>query len=191
MYICLEGIDGSGKSTQIELLEKWLITMGYKTFKISEPTKSEIGGLIRKMLRSPNASEKTFQMTLALLFAADRMVLREKIQNAESEGKIVISDRCFYSSIVYQNDGDWIFQLNKHVKIPDLTILLDLEIETALERCEGKDHFENKVFLEKIRKKYLKLAEDKGFYVLNAENGVNKTLYDIKRIISPKLGICI
>ncbi len=191
MYICLEGIDGSGKSTQIELLEKWLITMGYKTFKISEPTKSEIGGLIRKMLRSPNASEKTFQMTLALLFAADRMVLRDKIQDAESEGKIVISDRCFYSSIVYQNDGDWIFQLNKHVKIPDLTILLDLEIETALGRCEGKDHFENKVFLEKIRKKYLKLADDKGFYVLNAENGVNKTIYDIKRIISPKLGICI
>ena len=191
MYICLEGIDGSGKSTQIELLEKWLINIGYKPFKVSEPTESEVGELIRKMLRSSNASEINFQITLALLFAADRMFLMDKIRKAESEGKIVISDRCFYSSIVYQNDDEWISQLNKHAKIPDLTILLDLEIDTALGRCEGKDHFENKVFLEKIRKKYLKLAETEGFHVLNAENGVNKTHYDIKRIISPKLGICI
>jgi dTMP kinase len=191
MYICLEGIDGSGKSTQIELLEKWLINIGYKPFKVSEPTESEVGELIRKMLRSSNASEINFQITLALLFAADRMFLMDKIRKAESEGKIVISDRCFYSSIVYQNDDEWIAQLNKHAKIPDLTILLDLEIDTALGRCEGKDHFENKVFLEKIRKKYLKLAETEGFHILNAENGVNKTHYDIKRIISPKLGICI
>jgi len=191
MYICLEGSDGSGKSTQIELLEKWLINIGYKPFKVSEPTESEVGELIRKMLRSSNASEINFQITLALLFAADRMFLMDKIRKAESEGKIVISDRCFYSSIVYQNDDEWIAQLNKHAKIPDLTILLDLEIDTALGRCEGKDHFENKVFLEKIRKKYLKLAETEGFHVLNAENGVNKTHYDIKRIISPKLGICI
>jgi dTMP kinase len=191
MYICLEGIDGSGKSTQIELLEKWLITIGYNPLKISEPTGSEVGELIRKMLKSSHASETNFQITLALLFAADRMFLMDKIRKAESEGKIVISDRCFYSSIVYQNDDEWIAQLNKHAKIPDLTILLDLEIDTALGRCEGKDHFENKVFLEKIRKKYLKLAETEGFHVLNAENGVNKTHYDIKRIISPKLGICI
>jgi dTMP kinase len=143
------------------------------------------------MLRSPHASETNFQITLALLFAADRMFLMDKIQKAESEGKIVISDRCFYSSIVYQNDDEWISQLNKHAKIPDLTILLDLEIDTALERCEGTDHFENKVFLEKIRKKYLKLAENEGFQVLNAENGVNKTHQDIKRIISPKLSLCI
>ncbi len=191
MYICLEGIDGSGKTTQIELLEKWLTNIGHRPFKVSEPTKSEVGELIRKMLRSPNASEINFQITLALLFAADRMFLMDKIREAESEGKIVISDRCFYSSIVYQNDDEWISQLNKHAKIPDLTILLDLEIETALERCEGTDHFENKVFLEKIQKKYLKLAKNEGFHVLNAKNGVKKTHYDIKRIISPKLGICI
>ncbi len=191
MYICLEGIDGSGKSTQIKLLEKWITDIGYKPLKVSEPTDSEVGILIRKMLKSQNASELIFQRTLALLFAADRMTLMEKIEKAESEGKIVISDRCFYSSIVYQNDDLWISQLNKHVKIPDLTILLDLEIDIALERCERKDHFENKVFLERIRKKYIKLAENEGFYVLNAENGVNKTHYDIKRILSPKLGICI
>lgn len=191
MYICLEGIDGSGKSTQVRLIDEWLMNIGYESFTVSEPTDSEVGELLRKLLRDRNASDNIFQKVLALLFAADRMFLMEKVQKAESEGKIVISDRCFYSSIIYQNDSDWIRQLNKHIKAPDLTILLDLDVEIAFERCEGTDHFENKDFLEKIRKKYLKLAENEGFHILNAENGINKTHYDIKRIISPKLGICI
>ena len=191
MYICLEGIDGSGKSTQILMLEKWLKDIGRKVFRVTEPTESPAGVLIRKMLRSPHATEDNFQRTLALLFAADRMILMEDIDEAESAGKVVISDRCFYSSMVYQNDGKWISEINKHAKRPDMTVLLDLESETALKRCEGKDHFENKVFLEKTRKKYLELAEHEGFYVINANNGVNKIHNDIKRVLSPKFGICI
>lgn len=191
MYICLEGIDGSGKSTQTGLLEKWLEEIGLKPFRVREPTESEIGKLIRSMLKSPRASEKNFQITLALLFAADRTRLMDEIKEAESDGMIVISDRCFYSSVAYQNEGEWISQINKYARRPDVTILLDLETENALKRCEGKDHFENKEFLENVRKNYLKLAEAEEFYVLNAENGVNKVHHDIKRIISPKLGICV
>jgi len=191
MYICLEGIDGSGKSTQVVMLEEWLKQIGQKVERVREPTESDVGKLLRKMLRNSRATEDNFQRTLALLFAADRMILMEDIKEAESAGKIVISDRCFYSSIAYQNDGKWIAQINKNAKRPDVTILLDLEIETALKRCEGKDHFENKVFLEKIRKKYLELAEKEGFYVINANNGINKVNHDIKRILSPKLGICV
>lgn len=191
MYICLEGIDGSGKSTQTAMLEKWLKDIGQKVLRVGEPTQSDIGMLLRKMLRSSRATEDNFQRTLALLFAADRTVLMEDIEEAESSGKIVISDRCFYSSMVYQNDGKWIAQINKHAKRPDITILLDLETETALKRCEGKDHFENMTFLEKIRKRYLELAEKEGFYVINAGSGVNKVHHDIKRVLSPKFGMCI
>lgn len=191
MYICLEGIDGSGKSTQIALIREWLTAIGQKVLKIREPTESDIGMLIRKMLQSSRATEENFQNTLALLFAADRTVLMEEIVKAESDGKVVISDRCFYSSIVYQNDGKWISKINKHAKKPDITILLDLDVETALKRCEGKDQFENRYFLENVRKKYLELAEKEDFYVVNANNGLNKIHHDIKRIISPKFGICI
>jgi len=190
MYICLEGMDGSGKSTQIAMLERWLTEIGLQVFRVREPTGSEVGKLLRKMLKSPQATEDNFQVTLALLFAADRMILMKDIEQAESAGKIVITDRCFYSSMVYQNDGEWISNINKHAKRPDITILLDLDTGTALKRCEGQDHFENQDFLGKIKEKYLKLADNEGFYVVNANNGVNKVHHDIKRILSPKFGIC-
>ena len=191
MYICLEGIDGSGKSTQVLLLEKWLEECGCTVKRIFEPTDSPVGKLIREMLKDPGATGENFQKTLALLFAADRMVLMDEIGAAEELDNVVVSDRSFYSSIVYQNEPEWLYEINKHVKMPDMVILLDIDVETALSRCEGKDSFENKVFLEDIRKKYLKLAQENDFYVINANNGINKVQDDIKKIISPKIGRCI
>lgn len=191
MYICLEGIDGSGKSTQILLLEEWLKEYGCSVKRIFEPTDSPVGKLIRKMLKDPEATGENFQKTLALLFAADRMILMDEIKAAEESGKVVISDRSFFSSIVYQNDPEWLYEINKHVKRPDAVILLDVDVETALTRCDGKDSFENKSFLENIREKYLHLAEENDFFVINANNGINKVHNDIKRVISPKIGRCI
>lgn len=191
MYICLEGIDGSGKSTQILLLEKWLKEYGFEVKRVFEPTDLPVGILIRKMLKNPQATGDNFQKILALLFAADRMMLMDIIEIAEEENKVVISDRSFYSSIAYQNKSEWVYEINKYIKIPDLVILLDVDVEKALMRCEGKDSFENKVFLENIREKYLDLAKKNDFYVINAGNGINKVHEDIKRIISPKIGRCI
>ena len=191
MYITLEGIDGSGKSTQILMLAEWLESSGFSFKVIKEPTDSLVGVLIRKMLRNPSATQKNFQRTLVLLFAADRIVLMEKIREEELEGRIVLSDRSFYSSLAYQEGDEWITQVNKHAREPDLVILLDLETETALKRCEGKDSFEKRDFLDKIRNKYLELADKHEFMVVNAENGVNKVHADIKKIVAPKLGICV
>ncbi len=191
MYICLEGIDGSGKSTQIKLLMNWLNECGHEILRVFEPTDSQAGRLIRKMLQNPNATNENFQKTLALLFAADRIILMEKIKEAEDEGKIVLSDRCFYSSIVYQNGKEWIKEINKFAKKPDIVLLMDIEPETAISRCEGKDRFEDVYFLKKIRKRYLELADKEDFMVVNANNGLNKVHEDIKRIIAHKLGMCV
>ena len=191
MYICLEGIDGSGKSTQIELLMNWLEECGLEVFRVFEPTDSPTGRLIRDMLQNPNATKENFQKTLALLFAADRTILMDKIGQAEEADKIVISDRCFYSSIVYQNGTKWITEINKFAKKPDIVLLLDIDPETALSRCEGKDSFENRDFLVKIRQRYLELADKDGFMVVNAKNGLNKVHDDIKRVVARKLGMCI
>jgi dTMP kinase len=191
MYICLEGIDGSGKSTQIELLVKWLKECGIEVLRVFEPTDSPVGRLIRDMLQNPNATDENFQKTLALLFGADRIILMKKISDAEEAGKIVVSDRCFYSSMVYQNGADWIAEINKFAKKPDVTLLLDIDPETAISRCDGKDSFEDSDFLQKIRNRYIDLGNKEDFLVINAKNGLNKVHDDIKRIIARKLGMCI
>ena len=153
MYICLEGIDGSGKTTQIELIVKWLDECGLEVLRVFEPTDSPAGRLIRELLQNPNATSDNFQKTLALLFAADRIMLMEKIKEEEKAGRIVLSDRCFYSSMVYQNGTDWIAEINKFAKKPDIVLLMDIDPETAISRCEGKDSFEDMKFLSKDPKK--------------------------------------
>ncbi|MCF0226417.1 MAG: thymidylate kinase, partial [Methanobrevibacter sp.] len=75
MYIIFEGIDGAGKSTQIDLVKKWLEDNGLNVETVVEPTDSEIGVLIREILKRPDASTDEMQKTLGLLFAADRMLL--------------------------------------------------------------------------------------------------------------------
>ena len=101
MYICLEGIDGSGKSTQVEMLINWLRKCGIEVFRVFEPTDSPAGRLIRNMLRNPNATNENFQKTLALLFAADRIILMDKITEAISrcEGKDSFEDIDFLTKI--------------------------------------------------------------------------------------------
>ncbi|MDD3985358.1 MAG: dTMP kinase [Methanobacterium sp.] len=191
MYICLEGIDGSGKSTQMEILMKWLDECGHEILRVFEPTDSQTGNLIRKMLQNPNATNENFQKALTLLFAADRIILMEKIQEAEDKGKIILTDRCFYSSMVYQNGIEWIKEINKFAKKPDIVFLMDIDPETAISRCEGKDRFEDLDFLKKISDKYLELADKENFIVINANNGINKVHDDIKRVIAHKLSMCI
>ncbi|HOI39343.1 MAG TPA: dTMP kinase [Methanobacterium sp.] len=191
MYICLEGIDGSGKSTQLKSLGKWLEDCGLTVSQIREPTDSPVGLLIRKMLQKPDAQDENFQRTLALLFAADRTLLMDNIRKKEEMNHVILSDRSFYSSLAYQNGEEWIAQINQYALKPDLVILLDLDTETALKRCEGIDSFEEKCFLDNVRNKYLKLAQQHDFMVVNANNGFNKVHDDIKRIVASKLGMCI
>jgi dTMP kinase len=191
MYICLEGIDGSGKSTQLKRLGDWLEDCGLTVTRLVEPTNSPVGRLIREMLRSPNAQDESFQRTLALLFAADRTLLMDDIRKEVEMKHVVLSDRSFYSSLAYQNGEEWIAKINQYALKPDLVILLDLETETAISRCEGNDNFEEIAFLNNVRKRYLKLAKDQDFMVVNANNGLNKVHDDIKRIVAPKFGMCI
>jgi len=193
MYICLEGIDGGGKSTQIKFLSQWLVDSGFKVEEVVEPTDSEIGLLIRKILTSPIATSSNTQRILGLLFAADRLTLMEKIAKFEEEKKIIISDRSFYSSLAYQNPQKWINEINKFAKKPDLVLLLDLDVDSAIKRCSREDEFEKKSFLADVRENYLKLAEsDKTtFKIINANNGPNKVKSDIKKAVAPLFGICI
>ena len=187
MYIVFEGIDGAGKSTQIQLLKEWLEANGFRVETLVEPTDSEIGKLIRKILQRPDATNDRVQKTLGLLFAADRMLIMDKL---EDKSKIIISDRSFISSLAYQEPADLIGVLNKYAKKPDLLLLLDLDVKRSVSRTSGEDTFENEEFLTGVKDNYLKLAENYTTEIINANNGVNKVSSDIKKAVAPYLGIC-
>ncbi len=191
MYIVFEGIDGAGKTTQIKLLKDWLVNNGFQVETVVEPTDSDIGKLIRKLLQDENATSEYMQKTLGLLFAADRTLLMNDIESFKKEGKVVISDRSFYSSLVYQEPADWIEEINKFVKIPDMVILLDLDLKTSVSRTEGRDEFENEEFLSSVKDKYLELADKHdNFTVIDGNSGPRMVAHNIKIKVAPLLGIC-
>ncbi len=187
MYIVFEGIDGAGKSTQIQLLGEWLEANGFKVETLREPTDSEVGKLIRRILQRPDATTDNVQKTLGLLFAADRMLIMDKLND---ESRIVISDRSFISSLAYQEPAEWIGVLNRYAKEPDLLILLDLDVKKSVARTSKEDTFENEDFLTGVRENYLKLAKNYEHQIIDANNGVNKVSSDIKKAVAPYLGIC-
>ena len=191
MYIVLEGIDGAGKSTQIKMLKEWLEDNGFNVETIVEPTDMEIGKLIRELLTRSDAESDSMQKTFGLLFAADRLMLMDKIERLENENTVVISDRSFYSSLAYQNPQEWIKELNKYAKIPDLVLLLDLDVKKSVERCDGTDEFENEEFLTGVKQNYLDLAgSNENFKIIDANNGPNKVSSDIKKAVAPLFDIC-
>ena len=169
MLIVIEGGDGSGKGTHAALLADFLREFGHDVLETSEPTKGLIGTLIRSILQS---HEKLDPKALALLFTADRWEHQKEINTALAAGNIVISDRYYLSTYVYQSiQGvglDWMKKAHEGIKEPDLQILLDLEPQTALERLNTSDLFENLEFMQKVRDKYLELNE--GFVVKVDEN---------------------
>jgi dTMP kinase len=175
VFICIEGLDGSGKSTQAKLLTKKLNKARYKAIYTAEPSQGKIGKFIRKRLfeqkRMPISAE-------ALLFAADRI---EHVQNevapALNEGKIVVSDRYVYSSLAYQGSADlsleWIEAVNANAKKPDLCIFIDVEPSVVLERLKRKKSvMENLETQQKVRNIYLKYVE-KG-ELLRIDGGKSK-----------------
>ena len=187
MYIVFEGIDGTGKTTQIQLLKEWLEANGFVVETLVEPTDSEVGKLIRRILQRPDANDEDVQRVLALLFAADRMFIMDKLND---ESKIIISDRSFISSLAYQEPLEWVEEINRYAKRPDLLILLDLDVKKSVARTSGKDTFENEEFLTGVRDNYLDLVKNYEHQIIDANNGVNKVSSDIKKAVAPYLGLC-
>lgn len=187
MYIVFEGIDGAGKSTQIMLLKEFLEANGLEVECVVEPTDSEVGKLIRKILQRPDSSTDSVQKTLGLLFAADRMLMMDKLSD---EKKVILSDRSFISSLAYQNHADWIEVLNKYAKKPDLVLLLDLDVKKSVGRTSGEDEFENEEFLTNVRANYLEVIKNFNHEIINANNGINKVSSDIKKAVAPHVGLC-
>lgn len=140
VFICIEGLDGSGKTTQAKLLVRKLKKLCSVVYTF-EPSRGKIGRFIKKhylhgLKRGPAVVE-------ALLFAADRVEHVEKeVEPALDEGKVVVCDRYIYSSSAYQGaagiDLDWIEKLNEHALRPDLAIFIDAKPEVTIQRLKPR-----------------------------------------------------
>ena len=181
MFITFEGIDGVGKSTQLDLLQEWLEGRGRAVVRTLEPGGTELGQEIRHLLlhRKGDVAARAE----ALLYAADRAHhVATKIRPALAEGKVVLSDRYFDSSVAYQGaarelDVNEVRNISLWAVdnlIPDLTVLLDLDAQAAIQRRNKTgtepDRLEREKvdFFERARDQYLELAKESRFLVVDA-----------------------
>ena len=164
-FIVFEGLDGSGLSTQSFELRNFLMKQGHQVVLTKEQTDGLIGGLIKSCLKK---EWKTSLLTLQLLFTADRCHhLSNEIEPALAEGKFVISDRYFFSTIAFgalQIEKDFLKKINSKFRVPDITFIMDCPPEVCLERI-GKGRFSRELFeekekMEKIRENYRELAKE-------------------------------
>ncbi|MEM4643141.1 MAG: dTMP kinase [Candidatus Bathyarchaeia archaeon] len=162
-FICLEGIDGCGKTTQARMLVNSLNKMGYRAIYTVEPSRGKIGSFIKRYCL--HRDKRISSIVEALLFAADRVEhLGNEVIPAIMEGKIVVSDRYLFSSLAYQGaaglDINWIRKINEYAIKPDLAIFIDVDPEVAIKRLKTiksvMENLENEI---KVREIYLKLVE--------------------------------
>ena len=209
MFITLEGIEGSGKTTQIDRLASFIEKSGAECITTRQPGGTVIGENIRSILLNP--SNHTLEpMTELLLYLADRAQhINEVIRPALKAGKTVICDRYFDATVAYQGFArglsvELLLDLHRilydNLK-PDITLLLDLSPQLGLERAwqqlnsgqrEGHEsRFENEAltFHEKVRAGYLELArlEPQRFHVIDASPNADQVFAAIKKALAPLL----
>ena len=161
IFICIEGLDGSGKTTQAKLLAKKL-RKSHSAIYTAEPSRGKIGTFIRE--RCLYGEKRLSSVIEALLFAADRIEhVENEVLPALHQGKLVISDRYLYSSLAYQGAAglslEWIEKINEHALKPDLAVFIDVDLKTVMNRLKSKKSvMENMETLQKVRDVYLKFV---------------------------------
>lgn len=179
LFIVLEGIDGSGKTTLRDGICDSLKGMGFDAVPTAEPTDGRLGSILRNGGTDNPLAE-------ALLFVADRACHTDEIKGLIEKGVSVVCDRYYASTLAYQSAGsggpdyDLLVTLNELATIePDITFLLDIDPEKGMSRVddrgEEKSKFEKLEFQRRVRENYLSIAREKGFIILDA-TGSRETL---------------
>ena len=203
MFITIEGSDGSGKSTQFELLESFLLEQGYDLVTTREPGGTNIGEQVRDCLHDVRNKQMTSQAEVLLYSASRAQLVKEIIQPALDAGRIVLSDRYYHSTLAYQGYGrqldmDALLSITQFATgglQPDLIVLLDVDITTGLSRREtggvemNRMDLQATAFYERVQKGYLQLAaeEPERWIVIDANRGIEAVQEDLRRVIVARL----
>ncbi|MDO4744312.1 MAG: dTMP kinase [Clostridia bacterium] len=197
-FIVFEGIDGSGKSTQINLLAENLKKRGIETHKTLEPTYGMVGGVLHDILSGKVSADPK---VTASLFVADRL---DHLLNAEDgvckcidDGKTVICDRYYFSSYAYQSvevPRDWVIAANRlaaQTLRPDCTIFIDITAEVAMDRIsknrQNVEIYESLDRLGKVREGYLSafelMKDEEKIFVIDGNRDPQKIAEEIENIV--------
>jgi len=199
VFVCFEGGEGSGKSTQSRLLRERLETEGYAVRLTFEPGDTPVGRDLRRIVLSPETGELS-DRTEVLLYAADKAEhVDTVVRPALDRGEVVVTDRYVDSTLAYQGAGrtlpveevERVARWATHDLRPHLTVVLDLEPEHGLGRFEERDRIEGESveFHERVREAFLRMAAaDPGHYlVLDARRPVEEIAAAVHRRLEPLL----
>jgi len=184
--ISVEGIDASGKTTQASLLADKLRSLGLDVVLSTEPTDGPVGTLIKKLLRGRKRPPPVVE---AVLFALDRFWHVERlVKPALEEGRIVVLDRYYHSSLAYQGsaglDMGWLRAINSFAPRPDLAIYIDVEPEEAMKRIgRPRTVLEHLPVQEAVRRAYLSLAEAGELVVVNGGRPVEAVAEEVLSLV--------
>ncbi len=198
MFICFEGIDGCGKTTQIKLLEQYLSQLDVRYVLIREPGGTLAGEEIRSILLHKELKLSS-ETELMLFIAARAQMVREIIRPALDKGELVLADRFMDSSVAYQGAGrmlgmEIVERLNRFAvgeTRPDITIYIDVPVLEAVSRMR-KDRKNDKIevesleFFERVRKGYERLMVENGkrFVLIDGRKAVEQVQEDIRNSLS-------
>ncbi len=208
LLITLEGIEGAGKSSHIQFIAEQLLQAGRYVLLTREPGGTNLGERIRELLLKKNEESMFEETELLLMFAARAQHVQQVILPAINAGKIVICDRFTDSSYAYQGGGRgislekiqqleaWLFSGDLSGFKPELTLLLDLSVETGLSRAQDRsaaDRFETETvnFFQDVRDTFLKIAQDNPgrVSVIDAELNLKTVQSSILEVLTKK-GLC-
>ena len=196
--IVVEGIDGSGTTTQARLLVDWLSGAGRRAHLTREPSDGPVGRLIREILHGAHAPVDG--ATMALLFAADRSDhLAREVLPALGAGTHVVTDRYYHSSLAYQAleaDREWVEELNRRARRPDLTLLLDVPAQEAERRRRSagrpEERYDRLEAQERIAENYRRLGgrlPGEDYRVLDGSRAVDVVQDDLRQAVAPLVGL--
>ncbi|NUN09814.1 MAG: dTMP kinase [Ignavibacteriaceae bacterium] len=201
MFITFEGIDHCGKSTQVKLLENYFINeKGLDVINIREPGGTGISEKIRTILLDKKISDMKIETEILLFSASRAQLVREVIKPGLEQGKVVISDRFHDSTTAYQGYGrgiplEYINTINSFAIagcVPDITFIIDIDLETAEERKKSKNSVPDRMeiagreFFERVRNGYREIARThKRFVLIDGKDEIgiikNRIIEEVKK----------
>ena len=189
MLIDLEGIDGCGKSTQSKFLMEKFEENNEKSIILKEPTSGKYGKKLWEMLSGKR--EATTEQILDLFVMDRKEHVDDKINPALKEGKIVLMDRYYYSTMAYQAaagiDVNRIRKDNEFAPKPDIVLIFDLPADLAMKRVKGHsvaDVFEKEEHLEKVREAYLNLRDDPLVRIIDSTRTPEEIFEEVWKLVS-------